>query len=152
MKQKIFISTLLNPSLNLSKKLGLIALFCLFDSLYAMDFESFYRQVHKQSIEKNPILFRKRVLFTRESYHALKKEKEIRAADGALVLVFSKIKKFIYFNEMSGVGIATRIGSNLQFDIKYFETLQDIGIDGEIKAMCVLPRFDKCILLGYEAF
>lgn len=135
------------------KKILLIFYFysLLCNTLWGMDFETFYQQVHLQSLQKNPVKFRGRNLYSRESYHRLKPD-EIRAADGSLVLVFAKIAWFMYFNEISGVGIATDKGSYLQFDIKYYETLQDIGIEGKIYAMCVLPRFDKCILLGYPAF
>ena len=143
-----------------------LALFVLFSThcAFAMDFNSFYVQVHKQTLERNFVRFRHRIVVSREGYHLLtSKEKEILNQIHALVLVFSKIDWFIYFNEQSGVGIATTtnsplldaraaFGSYLQFDIRHYETLRDIGIGGDIKAMCVLPYFDKCILLGYEMF
>ncbi|WP_238700763.1 hypothetical protein [Helicobacter apodemus] len=118
---------------------------------YAMDFETFYQQVHIQSLEKNYIRFRGRKLLSYESYHLMNTEQKEQLY-GSLVLVFTKISRFITFNEQSGIGIATQLGSYLQFDIKYYETLEDIGIQGEIKAICVLPYFDKCILLGYQTF
>ncbi len=117
-----------------------------------MDFETFYQQVHIQSLEKNYIRFRGRKLLSYESYHLISDAKEKEKLYDSLVLVFTKISRFIIFNEQSGVGISTELGSHLQFDIKYYETLENIGIRGEIKAMCVLPYFDKCILLGYQAF
>ncbi|MDE5602447.1 MAG: hypothetical protein K2I71_00785 [Helicobacter sp.] len=117
-----------------------------------MDFETFYQQVHTQSLEKNYIRFRGRKLLSYEAYHLINEINEKRKLYGSLVLVFTKISRFITFNEQSGIGIATELGNYLQFDIKYYETLEDIGIQGEIKAMCVLPYFDKCILLGYQAF
>ncbi len=118
-----------------------------------MSFEEFYAQVHKQALERNFVRFRRRILVSRESYHLLSdKEREFLNDVHALVLVFSKIDWFMYFNEESGVGLSTQVGSHLQFDIKYYETLRDIGVGGQIHAMCVLPAFDKCILLGYEAF
>lgn len=120
---------------------------------YCMDFDSFYNQVAKQALEKNYITFRYRPLVTKESYHSLKfEEKENLIQRGGLVLVFSKISLFLFLNEQSGVALSTESGSYLKFDQKYYETLKDIGIGGDIKAMCTLPRFNKCILLGYEAF
>ena len=116
-----------------------------------MDFDTFYKQVHIQATQKNYVKFRGRILTTKESYD-LADAKEKEALKESLILVFSKIYSFIYFNEISGVSLNTEIGSKLQFDIKYYETLLDIGIGGDIKAMCVLPSFDKCILLGYRAF
>ena len=118
-----------------------------------MDFDQFYTQVHKQTLERNFVRFRHRIVVSREGYHSLSlKEREALDKMHALVLVFSKISWFIYFNEQSGVGISTTANSHLQFDIRYYETLRDIGIDGDIKAMCVLPYFDKCILLGFKMF
>lgn len=118
-----------------------------------MNFDQFYDQVHTQTLARNFVRFRHRIVVSREGYHSLNpKEKESLNQLHALVLVFSKITWFIYFNEQSGVGISTTANSHLQFDIRYYETLRDIGIDGEIKAMCVLPYFDKCILLGYKMF
>lgn len=118
-----------------------------------MSFDQFYAQVHKQTLERNFVRFRHRIVVSREGYHSLSpKEKESLNQLHALVLVFSKISWFIYFNEQSGVGISTAANSHLQFDIRYYETLRDIGIDGDIKAMCVLPYFDKCILLGFRMF
>lgn len=118
-----------------------------------MSFDQFYAQVHKQTLERNFVRFRHRIVVSREGYHSLSpKEKESLNQLHALVLVFSKISWFIYFNEQSGVGISTATNSHLQFDIRYYETLRDIGIDGDIKAMCVLPYFDKCILLGFRMF
>ncbi|CAM2780138.1 hypothetical protein HEBU111660_00635 [Helicobacter burdigaliensis] len=120
---------------------------------YCMDFDSFYRQVAKQAQEKNYITFRHRPLVTKESYHTLSiEEKEQLHQKGGLVLVFSRISLFLFLNEQSGVALSTENGSYLKFDQKYYETLKDIDIGGEIKAMCALPRFNKCILLGYEAF
>lgn len=118
-----------------------------------MNFDQFYTQVHEQTLERNFVRFRHRIVVSREGYHLLSpKEKETLNRLHALVLVFSKISWFIYFNEQSGVGISTTANSHLQFDIRYYETLRDIGIDGDIKAMCVLPYFDKCILLGFKMF
>lgn len=118
-----------------------------------MNFDQFYMQVHTQTLARNFVRFRHRVVVSREGYHSLSlKEKEVLNQLHALVLVFSKISWFIYFNEQSGVGISTTTNSHLQFDIRYYETLKDIGIEGDIKAMCVLPYFDKCILLGYRMF
>lgn len=118
-----------------------------------MSFDQFYDRVHTQTLARNFVRFRHRIVVSREGYHSLSpKEKEALNQLHALVLVFSKISWFIYFNEQSGVGISTTANSHLQFDIRYYETLRNIGIDGDIKAMCVLPYFDKCILLGFKMF
>lgn len=126
-------------------------LFLLSIATYAMDLDTFYKQVHTQAIQKNYIKFRGRILTTKEAYD-LADTKERDYLKESLILIFSKIYNFIYFNEISGIDLNTEIESKLQFDIKYYETLLDIGIGGDIKAMCVLPSFDKCILLGYRAF
>ncbi|MDD6055831.1 MAG: hypothetical protein SOW25_07925 [Helicobacter sp.] len=118
-------------------------------NLQKMDFMRFYKQVHKQSVDGDFIRFRHRILLSYEFYKSLKEEE--RAAFNVyypLVLVFSKISKFIYFNEISGVGIKSEVGANLQFDIRFYENLRGIDLGGDIFAMCVLPYFDKCILLG----
>ncbi|WP_299550065.1 hypothetical protein [uncultured Helicobacter sp.] len=134
------------------KKVG-IAFCCLCLQTNAIDFDAFYKQVHKQTLERNFVRFRDRLLVDVDAYHLLPlKEKEILNQYYSLVLVFEKIDRFIYFNEQSGVGLSTQRGSHLQFDIRYYETLKDIGIGGKIYAMCVLPYFDKCILLGFEMF
>lgn len=119
--------------------------------LYSMDLDSFYQQVHKQSLQKNYIHFRHRKLLSLEAYHLLTPQEKL-SLKYSLILVSSQIESFIYLNTLSGVGISTQKGSHLQFDIKYYETLKDIGIGGKFHAMCVLPYFDKCILLGFEAF
>lgn len=119
----------------------------------AMDFNTFYAQVHKQTLERNFVRFRDRLLVDVDAYHLLSpQEKEILNQYYSLVLVFDAIDRFIYFNEQSGVGVSTQRGSHLQFDIRYYETLRDIGIGGKIHGMCVLPYFDKCILLGFKMF
>ncbi|WP_257534920.1 hypothetical protein [Helicobacter winghamensis] len=126
---------------------------CVFFQANAMDFETFYQQVHKQTLERNFVRFRNRVLVSVDAYHLLPlKEKEVLNQFYPLVLVFDRIDRFIYFNEQSGVGVSTQRGSHLQFDIAYYETLKDIGMGEKIRAMCVLPYFDKCILLGFEMF
>lgn len=118
---------------------------------FCLDLANFYQQVHTQSLQKNYVKFRGRNLLSIDSYHLLN-QKEKMAVQYSLVLIHEKIASFIYFNELSGIGISTQRNSHLQFDIKYYETLKDIGIGGEFYAMCVLPFFDKCILLGYESF
>ncbi|MDY2584638.1 hypothetical protein [Helicobacter sp.] len=133
-------------------KVGIVILMCCL-CLQAMDFESFYQQVHQQALERNFVRFRNRVLVSVDAYHLLSlKEKEIFNQSYPLVLVFDRIERFITFNAQSGVGVSTQRGSHLQFDIAYYETLKDIGMSGKIHAMCVLPYFDKCILLGFAMF
>lgn len=119
-----------------------------------LSFENFYRAVHTQSMDRNFIRFRHRPLVTIQAWRSFNEATRVALLKQApLVLVFSKIQDFIRLNEIvSNVGIKTEMGANLQFDIKYYETLRDIGINGDFKAMCALPYFDKCILLGYEAF
>lgn len=121
---------------------------CLCLQANAMDFETFYQQVHKQTLERNFVRFRSSLLVGVDAYHLLPmEEREILNQYYSLVLVFDVVERFIYFNAQSGVGIATQRGSNLQFDIRYYEMLGDIGVGGKIYAMCVLPYFHQCILL-----
>lgn len=122
---------------------------CLCLQAQAMDFAAFYQQVHKQTLERNFVRFRNRLLVDVDAYALLSmEEREMLNQLYALVLVFDVVERFIYWNAQSGVGIATQRGSNLQFDIRYYEMLRHIGVGGKIYAMCVLPSFDKCILLS----
>ncbi|MDE5592183.1 MAG: hypothetical protein K2I63_04440, partial [Helicobacter sp.] len=94
--------------------------------LNAKDLETFYQQIHFQAMEKNYVRFNSKNLLSYQSYQQLNKN-EKESLSGSLILVFSTIARFIYLNEQSGVGIATPLGSYLQFNHKYYETLEDIG-------------------------
>ncbi len=57
-----------------------------------MNFDQFYTQVHEQTLERNFVRFRHRIVVSREGYHLLSpKEKEALNRLHALVLVLSLI-------------------------------------------------------------
>lgn len=120
-----------------------------------MDFATFYQQVHKQAMEGDFMRFRGRIMFSREAwaFHNSKmkqKDRKKLLEMGPLVLVFSEITWFLHHNEShGGVVLSTTSGSHLRFDQKYYETLREIGLGGKIHAMCALPKFNMCILLGF---
>lgn len=115
------------------------------------ELEALYLQAHEQALERDYITFRARPLLSHEAYQSLKENRESPPA-GALVIVRGNLERFIYLSEWGGVAVSSDTGAHLRFDIRYFETLQDIGIGGRFFALCVLPRYDKCLLLGYKAF
>ena len=112
----------------------------------------FYDQVHTQSLSRDFVRFRTRLLISHDAYKMILDPEQKAQLIHHLVLVRGKIERFIYLSEFRGVGIASNQGVYLRFDVRYFETLKDVGIGGDFVAMCVLPRYDKCLLLGYEAF
>ncbi|MGP1450322.1 MAG: hypothetical protein ACTTJS_04270 [Wolinella sp.] len=108
--------------------------------------------MHRQSLEGNFVRFRGRILLSHEAYGMLYKPTQQGRFLYHLVLIRGKVEKFIYLSEFRGVGVGTDQNAYLHFDVRYYETLKDIGKGGDFVAMCVLPRYDKCLLLGYEAF
>lgn len=64
------------------------------------------------------------------------------------------IDKFIRYSNFGGVGIGAKLSPNdtstfyLNFDGRYLSDLELFDIGAEIFAYCVLPRLDKCIMLG----
>ena len=73
---------------------------------------------------------------------------------GGLVLVGAFISEFIKYSHFGGVGIGAKLKPNdeesfyLNFDGRYLSDIDFFGIGRKIYAYCVLPRFDKCIMLG----
>ncbi len=72
---------------------------------------------------------------------------------GGLVLIGAYIAEFIKYSHLGGVGVGARLTPNdesfyLSFDGRYLSDLESFGLGQEIFAYCVLPRFDKCIMLG----
>lgn len=138
--------------LKLSKTSKILFSLLVSATLEATSLEDFYLQVHQQSLQKDYVTFRGRSLLSHEAYIEILKESEKERLQGSLVMIRGRIERFIYFNETGGVALSSDQNANLRFDIRYYETLKDIGIGGGFFAICVLPRYDKCLLLGYKAF
>ena len=128
------------------------------DGAYHLDQNSeilnnFYEQVKKQSEEKNYPFFRSRVLIEHSIYRTLPPQ-EKTSLQGGIVLTRFFISSFIKYSHLGGVGIGGRFTKNAEeemyfsFDGRYLSDLEALGIGREIFAYCVLPRFDKCIMLG----
>ncbi|RAX56426.1 hypothetical protein CCZ01_09565 [Helicobacter monodelphidis] len=117
-----------------------------------MTWDEFLERIEQKALDEDFVLFRGRKTITHKAYHRFAKEKrEDLNQEGALVVLKDKIIGNIRFSELGGVSIDTN-SAFLNFDIRYLETLHHIGEGGNLYAMCVLPRYNKCILLGYPAF
>ncbi|TLD82148.1 hypothetical protein LS68_003890 [Helicobacter sp. MIT 05-5293] len=114
---------------------------------------NFLEQVKKQSEERNYPFFRSRPLVEHTVYRTLSpKEKE--SLQGGIVLTRFFLSSFIRYSHLGGVGVGGKFTKNAEnemyfsFDGRYLSDLKALGLGREIFAYCVLPRFDKCIMLG----
>ena len=118
-----------------------------------MTWDELWERVEQKALDEDYVLFRGRKMTTHRAYHRVrKKTRETLAKEHALVLIKGKIENYIRFSELGGVSIDTNQNAFVTFDIRYLETLRHIGIGSDFYAMCVLPRYDKCLLLRYLAF
>lgn len=118
-----------------------------------MTWDEFLQRVEEKALNEDFVLFRGRKLTTHRAYHRVSKaQRKALADEHALVLIKGKIENYIRFSELGGVSIATNQNAFVTFDMRYLETLRHIGIGSDFYAMCVLPRYDKCLLLRYLAF
>lgn len=113
----------------------------------------FLERVKEQSQERNYPFFRSRPLVEHSVYRTLSaKEKE--ALQGGIVLTRFFLSSFIRYSHLGGVGVGGKFTKNAEdemyfsFDGRYLSDLKALGLGREIFAYCVLPRFDKCIMLG----
>lgn len=115
--------------------------------------DSYLAQVHKQSLMGDYPYYGGRPLIEYTAYHALENSKR-ELWRGGIVLVGAYISEFIKYSHLGGVGIGAKLKQDdvesfyLSFDGRYFTDLDLLGIGRKIYAYCVLPRFDKCIMLG----
>lgn len=118
--------------------------------------ESYLEQVKKQSLEHNFPLYSTKPARPIVEYSAYRtfSQKEKESLRGGLVLVGAFISEFIKYSHLGGVGMGARLTPNdehifyLSFDGRYLTDIDMFGIGRKIYAYCVLPRFDKCIMLG----
>lgn len=115
--------------------------------------ESFVQVLRKQTLESNFAFYDRRFLVEHSAYRMLtKKQKD--DLKGAIVLTSGFLSSFIKYRHLGGVGIGMRINQHdedmfyLSFDGRYLSDLDALGLGAKIYAYCVLPRFDKCIMLG----
>ncbi|MCX2716619.1 hypothetical protein OQH61_02590 [Helicobacter sp. MIT 21-1697] len=118
--------------------------------------EAYLEQVKKQTLEQNYPLYSSkpaRPIVEYSAYRTLS-QKDKTSLRGALVLVGAFISEFIRYSNFGGVGIGAKLKPNdehtfyLNFDGRYLTDMGAFGIGRKIFAYCVLPRFDKCIMLG----
>lgn len=121
---------------------------------YAPMLRSFVLQVKKQSLEKNYAFYSSHRPIIESSVYSDLSANEKEALRGGIVLVGAYIAEFIKYSHLGGVGIGAKLKPNdektfyMSFDGRYLSDLEAFGIGKEIFAYCVLPRFDKCIMLG----
>lgn len=118
-----------------------------------MTWDEFMERVEEKALNEDFVRFRGRKLTTHNAYHRMNtKKRRLLADEHALVLIKGKIYDYIRFSEYGGVSINTNQNAFVTFDIRYLETIRHIGIGGDFYAMCVLPRYNKCLLLRYMSF
>lgn len=118
-----------------------------------MSWDDFFDRVGEKALNNDFVLFRGRKMITHHAFHQMQPQQQKNLSkEGALVLINGKIERYIRFSEMGGVSIATNQNAFVTFDIRYLETLRHVGIGSDFYAMCVLPRYNKCLLLRYLAF
>lgn len=118
--------------------------------------ESYLEQVKKQTLEKDYPLYSSRPARPIVEYSAYRtlSQQDRESLRGGIVLVGAFINEFIKYSHLGGVGIGARLTPNdehifyLNFDGRYLTDMEFFGIGRKIYAYCVLPRFDKCIMLG----
>lgn len=120
---------------------------------YAPMLRSYVLQIKKQSLEKNYAFYSSRPIVEYSAYGYLSDD-EKETLRGGIVLVGAYIAEFIKYSHLGGVGIGAKLKAGdeesfyISFDGRYLSDLEAFGIGKEIFAYCVLPRFDKCIMLG----
>ena len=120
---------------------------------YAPILRDYVEVVRKQSLEKNYPFYSSRPIIEYSVYRGLK-QADKESMRGWIVLIRAYIAEFIKYSHLGGVGIGARLTPNdehifyLNFDGRYLTDMEFFGIGRKIYAYCVLPRFDKCIMLG----
>lgn len=119
---------------------------------YAPMLRSYVEQVKKQSLEQDYPYYDRRPVIEYSVYRTYTDSQKLKWR-GGLVLIGAYIAEFIKYSHLGGVGVGARLTPNsesfyLSFDGRYLSDLESFGLGQEIFAYCVLPRFDKCIMLG----
>lgn len=115
--------------------------------------ESYIAQVRKQTLEGSYPTYGGRWLVEYSAYRGLAESKRA-SLRGGVVLVGAYLAEFIKYSHLGGVGVGAKLKRDdvesfyLSFDSRYLTDLESLGLGRKIYAYCVLPRFDKCIMLG----
>lgn len=115
--------------------------------------QAFYEKLEENSANGQYARFRGRILIGHRAYNALPRDKKAKL-QGAIVFTRVYISAFLKYSEFGGVGIGGRFGRAdeevryFSVDGRYFSDLQELGVDRLVYLLCVLPRFDKCLVLG----
>lgn len=125
--------------------------FLLLTSLFAnmTQIEQFY-QLSLNQTENNQFIIHDDHLLFPHPYVKKLRFKATSSLQGAEVIYFGKIGNFNELSDWGGVHIHTVDKTYLQFNLRYYEHLQDIGEGGSFYAICDLPTYTNCILLGCE--
>lgn len=117
---------------------------------------AFYDTLAKNSQNKQYAHFRSRTLIEHNAYNALDNAQK-KSLHNALVLSRFYPSGFMKYSELGGIGISGKLSVDddakptyFHFDSRYFSDLELLREQENIMiyAMCVLPRFDNCILFG----
>lgn len=112
-----------------------------------VDLEEFAQMVHQQSLDQNFTRYQGLPLVSSDYFFGLSYQKKVDFGE-AFVLV-SGIPGRVDFNLHEGVRVSLFEGIGLQFYIKYYHALKDLEENrSRIHAICVLPEYDHCLLLG----
>lgn len=120
---------------------------------YIPSLEKFYETLNLNSAKGQYARFRGRILIDHKTYDSLSQSQKSKF-QGALVMSRVYVSAFLKYSEFGGVGIGGKFQLSdekdryFSVDGRYFTDLQDLGVDHLIYLLCVLPRFDKCIVLG----
>ena len=117
---------------------------------------AFYDTLARNSQNKQYAHFRSRTLIEHNAYNALNNAQK-KSLHNALVLSRFYPNGFMKYSELGGIGISGTLNTDddakptyYHFDSRYFSDLELLKEQDNIRiyAMCVLPRFDNCILFG----
>jgi len=110
--------------------------------------------VHVQSLEENFPFYDRRILVEHRAYRTFTQSQKDNLK-GGIVLVSGFISSFIKYSNFGGVGVDMKFTKQdneafyINFDGRYLTDLDILKNEKKkIYAYCVLPRFDKCIMLG----
>lgn len=117
---------------------------------------AFYDTLAKNSQNEQYAHFRSRTLIEHNAYNTLDNAQK-KSLHNALVLSRFYPNGFMKYSELGGIGISGKLSADddakptyFHFDSRYFSDLELLREQENIMiyAMCVLPRFDNCILFG----
>ena len=111
--------------------------------------ESFFQRVELQVASKNYVIYEGRKLISHKAYQKLKK----REKDELLYhYVFYKGKpaQFRRLSEYGGITLYTQDGFYLEFYIRYHDHIMALPDNSPFYAICYLPKYNHCELLGRE--